>query len=150
MNFGKESETLEFKKTTGELKEAMILISSILNKHGVGTLYFGVKPNGDVVGQDVSESSLRDVSRFVYESIKPQIYPVIQEEILDDRHVIKVEFHGEDYPYSAAGRYYLRTADEDREVTPAELRQFLLQMNIRKNGRKQNRNALSSRSIKLP
>lgn len=126
MNLGKESETLEFKKTTGELKEAMISISSILNKHGVGTLYFGVKPNGDVVGQDVSESSLRDVSRFVYESIKPQIYPVIQEEILDDRHVIKVEFHGEDYPYSAAGRYYLRTADEDREVTPAELRQFFI------------------------
>lgn len=90
MNLGKESETLEFKKTTGELKEAMISISSILNKHGVGTLYFGVKPNGDVIGQDVSESSLRDVSRFVYEFIKPQIYPVIQEEILDDRHVIKV------------------------------------------------------------
>ncbi len=101
-------------------------ISGGLNKHGVGTLYFGVKPNGDVIGQDVSESSLRDVSRFVYEFIKPQIYPVIQEEILDDRHVIKVEFHGEDYPYSAAGRYYLRTADEDREVTPAELRQFFI------------------------
>lgn len=126
MNLGKESETLEFKKTTGELKEAMISISSILNKHGVGTLYFGVKPNGDVVGQDVSESSLRDVSRFVYEFIKPQIYPMIQEEVLDDRHVIKIEFHGEDYPYSAAGRYYLRTADEDREVTPAELRQFFI------------------------
>lgn len=43
---GKESETLEFKKTASELKEAMISISSILNKHGVGTLYFGVKPNG--------------------------------------------------------------------------------------------------------
>ncbi len=126
MNLGKESETLEFKKTTGELKEAMVSISAILNKHGVGTLYFGVKPNGDVTGQNVSESSLRDVSRLVYESIKPQIYPVIQEEILDGRHVIKVEFNGEDYPYSALGRYYLRTADEDREVTPAELRQFFV------------------------
>lgn len=126
MNLGKESETLEFKKTTGELKEAMVSISSILNKHGVGTLYFGVKPNGDVVGQDVSESSLRDVSRFVYEFIKPQIYPMIQEEVLDECHVIKVEFHGENYPFSAAGRYYLRTADEDREVTPAELRQFFI------------------------
>ena len=88
MNLGKESEMLEFKKTTGELKEAMVSISAILNKHGVGTLYFGVKPNGDVTGQNVSESSLRDVSRLVYESIKPQIYPVIQEEILDGRHVI--------------------------------------------------------------
>lgn len=73
MNLGKESETLEFKKTTGELKEAMVSIVSILNKHGVGTLYFGVKPNGDVTGQDVSESSLRDVSRLVFESIRPQM-----------------------------------------------------------------------------
>ena len=60
-----------------------------------GTIYFGVKQNGDVIGQDVSESSLRDVSRTVYESIKPQIYPVIKEKILDDRSTIKVEFSGE-------------------------------------------------------
>ncbi len=63
MNFGKETETIEFKKSTSELKEGMVSISSILNKHGVGTLYFGIKPNGDVIGQEVSESSLRDVSR---------------------------------------------------------------------------------------
>lgn len=124
MNLGKETGTLEFKKTTGEVKEAMMSISSILNKHGIGTLYFGVKPNGDVIGQDVSESSLRDVSRAVYENIKPQIYPAIEEVILDDRHLIKVEFSGENAPYSAAGRYYLRTADEDREVTPEELKEF--------------------------
>lgn len=125
-NLGKETETIEFKKTTGELKEGMVSISSILNKHKVGTLYFGVKPNGDATGQDVSESSLRDVSRAVYESIRPQIYPVITEEILDDRHVIKVEFEGNEVPYSASGRYYLRTADEDREVSPAELKRFFI------------------------
>lgn len=122
MNLGKETETIEFKKTTNELKEAMASISSILNKHGVGTLYFGVKPNGDVSGQDVSESSLRDVSRVIYESIKPQIYPVIEEVILDGRHVIRVEFSGEQKPYSSYGKYYLRTADEDREVLPDELK----------------------------
>lgn len=124
MNLGKESETLEFKKTTGEIKEAMVSIASILNKNGIGTLYFGVKPNGDVIGQDVSESSLRDVSRTVYESIRPQIYPAIEEVVIDGKHLIKVEFSGENAPYSAAGRYYLRTADEDREVAPEELREF--------------------------
>ena len=120
VNSGKESKKLEFKKSTGELKEGMVSISSILNKHGVGTLYFGVKPSGDIVGQMSSESSLRDVSRAIYETIRPQIYPVIKEEVLDDLHVIKVEFNGNDRPYSASDRYYLRTADEDREVTPAE------------------------------
>ncbi|MBQ6488864.1 MAG: putative DNA binding domain-containing protein [Solobacterium sp.] len=126
MNLGKETETMEFKKTTGEMKEAMISISSILNKHGIGTLYFGVKPNGDVCGQNVSESSLRDVSRAVYESIRPQIYPAIEEIILDGKQLIRVEFNGNCTPYSAAGRYYLRTADEDREVTPEELKSFFI------------------------
>lgn len=124
MNLGKETETLEFKKTTGEVKEAMVSVSAILNKHGVGTIYFGVKPNGDVIGQDVSESSLRDVSRAVFENIRPQIYPAIEEVVLDQKHLIKVEFSGENAPYSAAGRYYLRTADEDREVSPEELKAF--------------------------
>ena len=124
INLGKETETLEFKKTTGEMKAAMISIASILNKHGVGTLYFGVKPNGDVAGQEVSESSLRDVSRAVYETIKPQIYPAITEEVFEGHSTIKVEFSGESTPYSASGRYYLRTADEDREVTPEELKVF--------------------------
>ena len=124
MNLGKETETLEYKKTTGEMREAMISITAILNKHGIGTLYFGVKPSGEVIGQDVAESSLRDVSRAVYENIKPQIYPAIEEVILDGKHLIKVEFSGENAPYSAAGRYYLRTADEDREVTPNELKAF--------------------------
>ena len=137
MNLGKETETLEFKKTTGEKKEAMISISSILNKHGIGTIYFGVKPNGDVCGQDVSESSLRDVSRLIYESIRPQIYPVIEEVILEDKHLIRVEFNGNNTPYSASGRYYLRTADEDREVTPEELRNFFISNEYREKWEKE-------------
>ncbi len=39
----REDERNEFKKTTGELNEAMISISSILNKHGSGKIYFGLK-----------------------------------------------------------------------------------------------------------
>ena len=50
MNLGKETETLEYKKTTGEMREAMVSIAAILNKHGVGTLYFGVKPSGEAIG----------------------------------------------------------------------------------------------------
>lgn len=46
MNLEIETETLEFKKSTGELKEAMNSISAILNKHQQGEIYFGVKPDG--------------------------------------------------------------------------------------------------------
>ena len=122
MNLGIESETLEFKKTTAEVKAACNSICAMLNKHGIACLYFGVKPNGDVVGQDVSESSLRDVSRAVYDNIKPQIYPVVEKMELDGKSVIVVNVDGNDLPYSSNGRYYLRVADEDREITPAELK----------------------------
>ena len=38
-NLGKETETIEFKKTTGELKEGMVSISSILNKLPIAGLF---------------------------------------------------------------------------------------------------------------
>jgi len=60
MIFGKESETLEFKKTTGELKEAVISVASILNKSGKGELYFGIRNDGAVLGQQMGDASLRD------------------------------------------------------------------------------------------
>lgn len=80
----------------------------------------------------------------LYETIRPQIYPVIKEEVLDDLHVIKVEFNGNDRPYSASGRYYLRTADEDREVTPAELKNFFIQDEYKDKWEKTKTNYLSS------
>lgn len=36
MNLGMENETIEYKKSTGELKEVVISIASILNKHQTG------------------------------------------------------------------------------------------------------------------
>ena len=37
----KESEMIELKKSTSELKEAVIAVAAILNKHGKGKVYFG-------------------------------------------------------------------------------------------------------------
>ena len=56
-----ETECVERKKSTGEMRESMESIASTLNKHGHDTLYFGVRRDGEVVGQDVSEKTLRNV-----------------------------------------------------------------------------------------
>lgn len=124
MNFGHEDETLEFKKSTGELNEAMNSICAMLNKHGRGTIYFGILPSGEVKGQIVNESTLRDVSRKIYESIVPQIVPSIEKRIVDGKEIIEVNFSGSNKPYSSKGVYYIRTADEDRILPPHELRQL--------------------------
>lgn len=124
-----ENETVEYKKSTGELKEGIISLSSMLNKHGIGTLYFGVNNKGEVIGQDISEITLRDVSKAIAENIKPQIYPTVQKIELGNKSVVKVEVNGEEFPYSAYGKYYLRTADEDRDITPMELTNMIKRNN---------------------
>ena len=70
-SLGTETEQVEFKKSTGELKEAVISIAAILNKHGSGELYFGVKNNGDVIGQDISDSTMRDISQAIGHHLRP-------------------------------------------------------------------------------
>lgn len=129
MKLEHETETIEYKKSTGELKEGVISICSMLNKHGIGTLYFGVSPKCEVVGQDISEATLREVSKAIAENIKPQIYPTVERIKLDNKHVIKVVANGEEFPYSAYGKYYIRTADEDRDISPSELKRIIKKNN---------------------
>lgn len=134
MNLGIETETLEFKKSTGELKEAMNSISAILNKHQQGEIYFGVKPDGTVIGQVVTEESLREVSQKIKNSIEPQIYPEVKKVVMDGRNCIYVKFEGSQTPYFAFGVAKIRVADEDLTMSPQELADY-----IRKGDKEENR-----------
>lgn len=125
MNLGIETEVVEFKKSTSELKEGVISISSMLNKHGHCILYFGVKNDGTVVGQEIGDSTLRDISQMIAVGIKSQVIPTITLELMDNKNIIKVEVSGFDQPYSAFGRYYIRSADEDRELNPQQLAKLM-------------------------
>lgn len=129
----REDEWNEFKKTTGELNEAMVSIAAMLNKHQKGKVYFGLKNDGTPFPFTINDSTLRDVSRKIFEAIRPQIVPEIKIEKISSVEVITVDFKGEDLPYSAFGRYYIRTADEDRELSPAELRRIMIGQEYREN-----------------
>lgn len=125
----KESETLELKKSTSELKEAIISIVAILNKHQAGELYFGLRNDGMVVGQTIGKDTIRDISRVVSNSIEPKIYPSIQYIKLENKDSIKVEFKGKEIPYYAFGRPYIRVGDEDRKLSAKELESIILEKN---------------------
>lgn len=125
MIIGTESETVEFKKTTGEKKEAMEAISAILNKHCRGTLYFGVDDSGFVQGQQISDSTKKDISRFINDSIEPRITPTIEVLTIEQRNVIKVSFSGHNRPYSVNGRYLIRTGTENRKMSTDELKRLI-------------------------
>jgi ATP-dependent DNA helicase RecG len=126
----KESETVELKRSTSELKEAIISIVAILNKHGRGELFFGFRNDGVAVGQQVTENTLREISRTISESIEPKIYPKIEALVLSDNPCVKIEFEGSDVPYFAEGRAYIRVADENRRISPQELKKMIVLKNI--------------------
>ena len=125
MIIGSESETIEFKLTTGEKKEAVEAIAAILNKHCRGTLYFGVDDTGFVTGQQVSDSTKKDISRIINDSIEPRIIPTIEALTIEGRTIIKVSFFGHNRPYAVNGKFLIRTGTENRRMSPDELKRLI-------------------------
>lgn len=109
----RESETLEFKKSTAQLKEAVISLCAMLNKHKKGVVFFGIKDDGTVCGQDIGKKTTSDISHEIRNNLKPIPNVSIEIETLEEKEVIKIEASGEDTPYSAYGRYYTRVDDAD-------------------------------------
>lgn len=125
----KESESIELKKSLAELKDGLNSIAAILNKHGAGELWFGVRSDGVAVGLEVTEKTLRDLSQAIAAHIEPKIFPHITTEIVSGKTCVKVAFSGKETPYFAYGRAYMRVADEDRHLTAKELKNLILARN---------------------
>ena len=128
----KESETLELKRSTSELKEALMSMSAMLNKHGRGELYFGVRDDGRAVGQAVTARTLREISQAVSNHIEPRVFPAVRETIIEGKTCIHVEFSGGSAPYYAYGRAYIRVGEEDRQLSARELESMILGRNEEK------------------
>lgn len=125
----RENEIVELKKSLAELKAGLVSIVAILNKHGAGELWFGVRNDGKAVGLDANEKTLRDLSQSIAAHIEPRIYPHITKENVDGKTCVKVAFRSKDVPYFAYGKAYMRVADEDRQLTARELERLILAKN---------------------
>jgi ATP-dependent DNA helicase RecG len=55
-----ESENVELKKSTSELKAGVISLAAMLNKHQRGELWFGIKNDGTAAGQSILAATLRE------------------------------------------------------------------------------------------
>lgn len=127
---GGESETLEFKKTTGSLNSGMQTLCAMLNGKG-GKLIFGVTPEGDITGQSFSDATLRDIYQSLSE-IKPAVLPqVTRVEVSRNASVLCISAEaGASAPYSYRGRWYARTGSSTRELSGEEINRFLLERNL--------------------
>ncbi len=108
---GGESETVEFKETTGQRQEAARTLSAMLNGQG-GVVLFGLRPNGNVFGQQVADKILEDVTAACRD-IHPMYPPSIERVSVPDgdgREVLAVTVpSGNSKPYAYKGNYYVRS-----------------------------------------
>lgn len=71
-----ESETLEFKRSTGTRRQATQTICAMLNHRG-GRVLFGFIPEGTIISQDVSDRTIEQLSEE-FRNIEPAILPEIR------------------------------------------------------------------------
>src|SRR3990167_3799691 len=124
-----ESEIVEFKSSTSELKEAIVSLSAMLNKHSKGAVYFWINDAGNVLGQQIGKSTLKDISKAISDCIEPKVYPDIQTKKIQGKDCIVVKVSGHDAVYSARGRYYLRMGEENKRLSVDELRRLVEKKN---------------------
>ena len=122
-----ESETLEFKRTTGTRREAVRTICAMLNQRG-GQVLFGVTPTGDVSGQQVSEQTIEEVSAEI-QRIDPPAFPEIERvRVTDDLEVIAVRvIQGSARPYQYRGTAYRRVGNTTVTMSAEEYNQMLFE-----------------------
>ena len=122
-----ESETLEFKATTGTRREAASTICAMLNQSG-GKVLFGVTPKGDVVGQHVSEHTIEELSGEL-QRIDPPEFPAVERvQIAANREVLVIGVSpGPVRPYTYRGAAYRRVGNTTLAMTADEYNRMLFE-----------------------
>jgi ATP-dependent DNA helicase RecG len=121
----KESSVIEFKTSTTELKQALEDICAFANT-GEGTVYFGITDAGEVIGQIVSDDTIKRVSTTILSAIEPRIYPNVFEDIINHKHVLVVEVkNGPDKPYFYKGKAYKRVGTSNAYLSRYEVEKYL-------------------------
>jgi len=125
-----ESEEVEFKKSTAQLEKALKSICGFLNHRG-GVVYFGID-NGNVVGQEVSDQTLKSISQKIIQKIKPEITPEVKVLKIKGKSVIEVTVkEGHNKLYYLDGIAYKRVGTENPVISPEELERTILEKSKR-------------------
>lgn len=122
-----ESETLEFKETTGTRREAARTVCAFLNQDG-GQVLFGVNRDGDVVGQQVGGRTIEELSAEL-QQIDPPAFPTVERVPVDGgREVIVVSTgRGPTRPYIFRGSAYRRVGNTTLAMSPDEYNRMLFE-----------------------
>ncbi len=123
-----EGPNLEFKRSTGELKEALQTICAFLNDSG-GMVIFGVGPKGIIEGQQVSDRTLRQITQALDHFEPPVSLHPHRIGIGTGKEVIILRVGGssDSIPFTYDGRAYERVSSSTRQMSKDRYEKLLLE-----------------------
>lgn len=111
-----ESETLEFKKSTGLIKEIVETLCAFANTRG-GDVVIGVTDDGRALGQTISDDTLKHVANEIKLNTDPKLYPTVRKVNIDDRACLLVSIEESPLkPHLAYGRPFVRVGATNQRV----------------------------------
>ena len=124
-----ESETLEFKKSSSLLREGIETLCAFANKRG-GQLIFGIKDNGIISGQHVTDDTLKNIANSVKLNTDPKLYPSIEKIYVEGGACVLVTIEESPLkPHLAYGRPYLRLGPSNQRLD-RDRYEYLLQQRM--------------------
>lgn len=121
-----ESETIEFKKSTAQLRRAAETLCGMLNGNG-GRVLIGVTPEGRILGQTISDKTLREIAEILQKFEPPANIEQQRVRTNGDKEVLVLKAipNPEARPYVVDGRAYQRVGSTT-SLMPQETYQRLL------------------------
>lgn len=123
-----ESRVIEFKRSSGELREGLQTLCAFLNGIG-GIVLFGIRPDGSPEGQQVSDKTIRDLAQAM-DNFEPPVNATIQRlPLADGKEILILHVDGtlDSIPFTYEGRSYERVGSTTRRMSQERYEKLLLE-----------------------
>jgi ATP-dependent DNA helicase RecG len=121
-----ESETLEFKTSTAQLKPACETLCGFLNAKG-GIVLIGIGNKGQIIGQHITDNTHQEIANEL-RKIEPAVHISVNYVKVGDKQVIVMQAPaGKHIPYVYDGRPFERTLNSKGKMTQHHYEQLLIQ-----------------------
>ncbi len=121
-----ESDAVEFKKSSAQLRRAAETLCGMLNGTG-GRVFIGVTPEGRIIGQTISDKTIREVAEALQKFEPPASISQYSVTIGNNKAVLVLEAipHPESRPYAFDGRPYQRIGSTTSAMPQATYQRLL-------------------------
>ena len=123
-----EGPRLELKRSTGELRRGVQTVCAFLNGEG-GHVVFGVSPDGAILGQQVSDQTMREVAQEMAALDPPAKVAIHRVVVAPGREVLVLAATGGSdlVPFTCDGRPYERVGSTTRRMPREHFDQLVIE-----------------------